>query len=123
MDKKLLKDLGEKLKKEKESIEKDLSKFAKKDKNLKGDWDTRFPHWDGDSGSSSLERAADQVEEYSNLLSLEYRLETRLKEIILALEKIKKGTYGKCENCNKEIKEERLKVYPAARLCLNCEKK
>ena len=122
MNKKLAQELKEKLGKEKEGIEKDLSKFAKKDKSLKGDWDTRFPHWDGDSGSSALERAADQVEEYSNLLSLEYELETRLKEIILALEKIKKGTYGKCENCGKGIKEERLKVYPAARLCLKCER-
>lgn len=120
---KLIQELKEKLEKEKGGIEKDLSKFAEKDKNLKGDWDTRFPHWDGDSGSSALERAADQVEEYGNLLSLEYKLETRLKEINLALEKIKKGAYGKCENCGKEIKEERLKIYPAARLCLNCEKK
>ncbi len=122
MNKKLVQELKEKLEKEKESIENDLSKFAKKDKNLKGDWDTRFPHWNGGSGSSALERAADQVEEYGNLLSLEYKLETMLKEIILALEKIKKGTYSKCENCGKEIKEKRLKIYPAARLCLKCER-
>jgi RNA polymerase-binding transcription factor DksA len=115
--------LEEKLKKERAAIEKELKKFAEKDKKLEGDWDTRFPKWDGDSGSSSLERAADQVEEYGNLLSLEYNLETRLKEINLALGKIKKGNYGKCENCGKEINKERLKIYPAARFCLKCEKK
>jgi len=122
MNNKLIKELKEKLEKEGTEIEKQLKSFAQKDKKLKGDWDTRFPQWDGDSGSSALERAADQVEEYGNLLSLEYKLETRLKEINLALEKIQKGSYGKCEKCGKEIDQERLKVYPAARFCLNCEK-
>lgn len=123
MDKKIVQELKQKLEREKENIEKELKKFADKDKKLKGDWDTRFPQWDGDSGSSALERAADQVEEYGNLLSLEYNLEMRFKDINLALEKIAKSNYGKCENCGKEIKIERLKVYPAARFCLKCEKK
>ena len=123
MDKALLNQSEEKLKKESGAVEKELKKFAEKDKNLEGDWDTRFPKWDGDSGGSSMERAADQVEEYSNLLSLEYNLEARLKEINLALDKIKNGIYGKCENCGKEINKERLKIYPAARFCLKCEKK
>jgi DnaK suppressor protein len=123
VNKKLLKELKEKLEKEKTNIEQQLKSFATKDKKLKGDWDTRFPQWDGDSGSSALERAADQVEEYSNLLPLEYNLETRLRDINLALEKIKSRKYGKCEKCGKEIRIERLKVYPEARLCLKCEKK
>lgn len=123
MDKKIIKELKQKLEKEKAAIEKELEKFADKDKKLKGDWDTRFPQWNGDSGSSALERAADQVEEYSNLLSLEYNLEMRFRDIDLALEKIAKDKYGKCEKCGKEIKIERLKVYPAARFCMKCEKK
>lgn len=131
MDKKTLKELKEKLEKEKITIEKQLKSFAKKDKKIKGDWDTLFPKWDGDSGSSALERAADQVEEYGNLLSLEYNLENWLKNINLALEKIQKRKYGKyknceygkCEDCGKEIKKERLKIFPAARFCLKCEKK
>lgn len=122
MNKGLLKELKEKLEKEKAIIEKTLGRFAKKDKRLKGDWDTIFPKWDGDSGSSALERAADQVEEFSNLLSLEYNLETHLKNINLALEKIKKIDYGKCEKCRKEIKKGRLKICPEARFCLKCEK-
>ncbi len=123
MNKKLLNELKEKLGREKAIIERRLGRFAKKDKKLKDDWDTIFPKWDGDSGSSALERAADQVEEFSNLLSLEYNLETHLKNINLALEKIKKRSYGKCETCGREIEKERLKVYPEARFCLKCEKK
>ena len=123
VNKKLLKEAKEKLEKGKETIEEALGRFAKKDEKLKGDWDTLFPQWGGGSGSSALERAADQVEEYGNLLSIEHNLETRLKNINLALEKITKGNYGKCENCKKEISKERLKICPEAKLCLKCEKK
>jgi len=123
MNKKTLNELKEKLEKEGANIEKALKTFAEKDKNVKGDWDTRFPQWDGDSGSSALERAADQVEEYSTLLPLEHSLENKLKGINSALEKIKKGKYGKCEECGKEIAIERLKAYPEAKTCSKCQNK
>jgi len=120
MDKDLLNELKTRLEKEKLSIEKSLEKFAKKDENLKGDWDTRFPHSDSESGSGSLEKEADEVEEYTTLLPIEYGLETKLKNINLALEKINKDDYGKCEKCEEEISEERLKAVPEARFCLKC---
>ncbi len=123
MDKDLLNELKTRLEKEKLSIEKSLEKFAKKDENLKGDWDTRFPHSDSESGSGSLEKEADEVEEYTTLLPIEYGLETKLKNINLALEKINKDDYGKCEKCEEEISEERLKAVPEARFCLKCEEK
>jgi len=123
MNRKLLKELKEKLEKEKISIEEQLKKFAKKDEKLKGDWDTIFPKWDGtSSGGSLLETAADEIEEYSTLLPIEYSLELKWRNINLALEKIKKGNYGICEKCGKEIDEKRLKIYPEARFCLKCKK-
>ena len=112
MDQKTIK---EKLEREKAALEKQLHTFADQDPNLKGDWDSRFPKFDG-----NLEEAANEVEEYTSRLPVEFSLETRLKDIALALEKIEKGRYGKCENCNKEIEEERLKIMPAARLCMKC---
>ena len=117
MNKGLLAELKEKLEKEKVAIKKQLATFADQDPNLKGDWDTRFPDFDG-----SLEEAADEVEEYTSRLPVEFSLETRLRNINLALEKIKKGKYGKCEECGKEIDDKRLKVLPAARLCMKCQK-
>ena len=120
MDKKLLKELKEKLEKEKSQIEEELKKFAKKDEKLKGDWDTRYPKWDGEAGSSSLETMADELEEYESLLPIEQTLELKLRDINLALEKIKKGKYGICEKCGKEIDIERLKTIPEARFCLKC---
>ncbi|MGI6778050.1 MAG: TraR/DksA C4-type zinc finger protein [Acetivibrionales bacterium] len=44
-----------------------------------------------------------------------------LWEINHALEKIDKGTYGKCELCGKQIIKERLEAIPYARVCKECE--
>ncbi len=122
MNKKFLRELKEKLEKQKVSIEAELGKFAKKDENFKGDWDTKFPKADGGVGGQILEDAADQVEEYVNLLPVEHNMELRLQNINLALDKIKKGFYGKCEKCGKKIAKERLKILPEARECGKCEK-
>lgn len=111
----------EKLEAEKKILEEELSRFAKKDPQLKEDWDSTFPKFDGEIGGSALETAADEVEEYESRLPIEYSLETRLRDINLALGKIKNGQYGVCEKCNKKIDENRLKVCPEARLCLKCQ--
>ena len=120
MDKKLLKKLKEKLEKEKDQIEKNLESFAEKDDKLEGDWDTRFPKWNKGGSSSAMEIAADEVEEYSTLLSLEHVLEIRLKNIFSALKKIKENKYGICEKCGKKIPVKRLEICPEAIFCLKC---
>ena len=43
INKKFLQQLKEKLENKKETLERELESFAKKDEKLKGDWDTRFP--------------------------------------------------------------------------------
>jgi len=120
MDKKLTQKLKEKLKTDKKTLEEGLARFAKKDPQLKGDWDTMYPRFNDEHGGSALETAADEVEEYESRLPIEYSLETRLRDISLALEKIEQEKYGKCEKCNKKIDENRLKVSPEARFCLEC---
>lgn len=42
-------------------------------------------------------------------------------EIQAALERLKNGSYGLCENCNQVIFEGRLRLFPAARLCVRCQ--
>lgn len=120
MNKKTLAQLKENLEKEKEAVKKELQSFADEDKELKGDWDTRFPHSEGESGGAQLEKAADEVEEYETLLPIEFSLEEKLRDINLALDKIKKDEYGFCENCKKAISLERLEVFPQARVCKKC---
>ena len=115
-----LKKIKKELEVKKNLIEQELQRFAKKDEELKGDWNTKFPKFNGSSGGNTLEEAADEVEEYITKLPIEHSLETRLKDIDSALERIEKGKYGKCEKCLKSIPKERLKVYPEARFCLKC---
>jgi len=121
MREELIKKFKERLEKEKKEIENQLKKFAKEGK-IPDDWEAKFPHYNGESGSGALERAADEVEEYETLRSIEQSLELKLRDINLALEKIKKGNYGICEKCGKEIEIERLEVIPEARFCKNCKK-
>jgi DnaK suppressor protein len=121
MKEELIKKFKERLEKEKEEIEKQLKEFAKEGK-VPEDWEAKFPHFDGESGSGALERAADEVEEYEKLRSTEQVLEVKLKNINLALEKIKKGNYGICEKCKKEIEIDRLEAIPEARFCKKCKR-
>ena len=120
IDKKILQEFKETLEKEKEALEKELSYFAKKDPGATDDWNTKYPYFNGEKGSQKLEEAADEVEEYMNLLPVEANFEAKIQAISLALEKIKKGAYGICEKCKKDIPLERLKAYPAAKNCLEC---
>lgn len=122
MKKGFLKKIEDKLKKEKVSVEALLKEFAKKDKELKGDWNTIYPSFNGVSGGGILETEADEFQEYESKLDVEHILELKLRDINLALEKIKKGKYGVCENCGKKISQKRLKISPEARLCLKCRK-
>lgn len=123
MNRNLLKELKEKLEKDKTALEEQLKTFAEKDANLKGDWDSKFPKFNGEFGGAALETAADEVEEYGTRLPVEHSMELKLRDINIALEKIVQDNYGKCENCKKGIDEKRLKIYPAARLCIKCSKK
>ncbi len=49
------------------------------------------------------------------------RQHRQLKEIEDALERIKLGEYGICEDCGEPIPEQRLRLFPAARLCVKCQ--
>ncbi len=119
MDKKLTEELRQKLEEQKKSIEKELENFAKKDDVPKGDWETKYPNRE----NGNMEEEADEVQEYGNMLPVEHSLELKLKDVNSALEKIEKGGYGICENCGKEITEERLLVCPEAKTCLKCNEK
>lgn len=55
-------------------------------------------------------------------MALKVHEQSKLNDINKALNKLKNGTYGKCEKCNKEIPLERLEAMPSAKLCMSCEK-
>lgn len=47
---------------------------------------------------------------------------TEIQEIDDAMERIREGTFGRCETCGKAIAKERLQAIPYALLCLPCKK-
>ena len=49
------------------------------------------------------------------------RQHRQIKEIEEALERLKLGEYGICEECGDPIPEQRLRLYPAARYCVRCQ--
>ncbi|MDO8486830.1 MAG: TraR/DksA C4-type zinc finger protein [Candidatus Curtissbacteria bacterium] len=65
---------------------------------------------------------AAQLFSHEKTVVLEGQLKRDLGEIEKALEKIKKGTYGICENCKKPIDAARLLAKPAAIYCMKCER-
>lgn len=123
ISKDLLEELKGALENDKAALEQELQKIATKNDKIPGDWKSKFPFGNSDSGSASLERQADEVEEYTTRLPIEHNLELKLKDVDTALERIEKGTYGVCEGCKKAIPVERLQIHPAARFCLDCQKK
>lgn len=47
-------------------------------------------------------------------------LKEALAEVEAALERLERGTYGRCERCGQPITPARLEAKPAARLCITC---
>ena len=66
-----------------------------------------------DLASETFEREKD--------LAIGESVEHLLHKVINALEKIDRGTYGRCDACNRPIKKARLRALPFATLCLSCQ--
>ncbi len=47
----------------------------------------------------------------------------QLQAIEDSLESLRDGTFGSCENCDREIAFDRLRAIPYARLCLECKRR
>jgi len=118
-DEKTFEQLETKLEEKKQQLEKELKSFATQNPNNPEDWNAKFPYEMG-KGSTDLEEAADEVEAYGNRIGVEHSLETQLKNVNGALERIKKGAYGTCEKCGKPISKERLEASPEATTCKDC---
>jgi RNA polymerase-binding transcription factor DksA len=67
-----------------------------------------------------LEEETDESEELANRVGVKDSLEKRLERVTSALEKIRNGTYGQCEQCKGDISMELLSVDPESLLCKNC---
>ena len=88
----------------------DMGKIADKGENK-----AKFPDI-GDKPDENVQ----EIDEYTTNLATEKVLESTLRDIDNALERIKKGTYGVCKYCGKEIGEKRLLARPVASACVEC---
>jgi RNA polymerase-binding protein DksA len=63
--------------------------------------------------------ATDSHEQDVALLLLENEVQTSA-EVVAALERLDRGTFGLCEECGQTIGRERLEAIPYARHCIDC---
>lgn len=63
------------------------------------------------------------AEAHTRIVALGETLKKTNQSIQVALQKIGKGTYGKCEKCGKQIEAGRLLAMPTAEYCLSDSKK
>ena len=69
-----------------------------------------FDQHPGDSGTETFEMAKN--------VSLLEQVEDELREVDVAVERLDRGTYGRCQACGRPIGDERLEAMPAARFCV-----
>jgi DnaK suppressor protein len=73
-----------------------------------------------DEGMDAYDLASEERDRDINMI-LSDRDRQKLQSIDEALERMKQGTYGICEECELDIAEERLKALPFTRLCVSCQ--
>jgi RNA polymerase-binding protein DksA len=66
-----------------------------------------------DLASETFEREKD--------LAIGESVQGLLNQVLIALEKVDRGTYGICDACSKPIKKARLNALPFATLCVECQ--
>lgn len=118
MNKDTLEKITKSLRQEEERLVSELSRFARQDSGITGNFRSEFP----DFGNDEDENAA-EVAEYSDRLSIEHALEKNLVDVRKALTSIQKGTYGTCKHCGKPIEEARLLARPTSTSCVDCKKR
>ena len=95
-----------------------------KDELIRGiDDDIKEGKEDSKSDIGDLYDVASSERDRELSLLLGERGRSKLQEIEDALNRIREGTYGICEECEEQIVPGRLKVMPFTRVCVNCKSK
>ncbi len=102
------------LEEEKTKLEAELGTVGRKNPSNPADWEAVPPESGQESDPND---AADLIEGFEANTAILKDLEIRYNDVVAALERIEKGTYGVCEVSGEEIEADRLTADPAARTC------
>lgn len=102
---------------EKTRLENELAKFTTKNPHTADDYDATFPEYGDKEDENALE-----VAQYTANKPLELALEKELRDVNKSLDRLKKGDYGVCKYCDKQIDEKRLLARPTSGACVSCKK-
>lgn len=69
---------------------------------------------------SNAENASDAYGQDFAFISMESE-ESLLRKVDRALQRVREGTYGQCEECGEDINLERLEALPWATMCVKCQ--
>lgn len=111
--------MTEKYKKQQAILESELKRLSDELGQMQSNASTAEERREG-SPFGKREEEATETLELEKRLTLENRIRQELSKVEHALEKIKNGTYGICDNCGKPIDPERLEALPQATVCMNC---
>ncbi|MDQ2933149.1 MAG: TraR/DksA C4-type zinc finger protein [bacterium] len=116
MNKKNLEQFKKKLVEEKKALETELGGIGKRNPSAAGGWEATAGGMEVDSADEN--EVADKLEEIEDNAGIVSQLEKQLNEVLAALERFEKGTYGLCEVCGEPIEPERLEANPSSRISI-----
>lgn len=76
-----------------------------------------------DLDNAATDTEAEEQFGHARVSAIKAELNSKARQIKKALDRVKKGKYGICEDCGKMIDTDRLAVFPEATKCIKCEKK
>lgn len=118
-----LKYFKNKLEEEKKRLEAELKQVAKRSPEHPEDWEPIAVEAGLDARTSDPNELSDAFEEFQNRSAIGVHLEERLNEVLAALNRIGKGTFGTCEIGGEKMDAARLEANPAAANCIKHSKK
>ena len=102
------------LEEEKAKLESELKSVGRKNPSNPNDWEAVPPQEEQEPDPNDV---ATNIEGYEDNTAILKDLEIRYNEVLAALDRIEKGTYGTCEVSGEAIEEDRLNADPAAKTC------
>jgi len=102
---------------EETKLERELSEIGTVDPNDPGSFTPNVPE-----PSSGEEESASEATVLGDTMAVAEELKSALKDVVGALKRIEKGTYGNCKYCKEKIDDKRLLARPSSSSCIKCKK-